>query len=87
MKINHRYNITKNKGYYDGYNTPRLNVRYSDRCNKMAYDKKGAISAKNKRYKEDHIKLREYHCGKCNAWHLTKTDKITHDCNPYYDTE
>ena len=43
-----------------------------DFCNgKPCYDKKSAMSAKNKRFKEDHIKLRIYHCDECNHWHLT----------------
>lgn len=37
---------------------------------KRIYDKKGAITAKNKRFKEDHIVLRVYPCH--NHWHLTK---------------
>lgn len=42
------------------------------RCSgKVAYDKKGAQSAKNLRYKQDHVQLRIYSCPKCNMWHLT----------------
>lgn len=41
-------------------------------CNgKPIYDKKGAQTAKNKRMKQDHVKLRIYHCTYCNGWHLT----------------
>ena len=41
-------------------------------CNgKPCYDKKGSISAKNKRYKMDHTELRIYHCPICNHWHIT----------------
>jgi len=39
------------------------------RDKKPSYDKKGALSAANKRYQQDHIKLRIYQCG--NHWHLT----------------
>lgn len=39
---------------------------------KVIYDKKGAVSAKNSRWKRDHVKLRIYHCPTCNKWHLTK---------------
>lgn len=40
-------------------------------CNgKVIYDKKGAITAKNKRWKDDRVKLRIYPCH--NHWHLTK---------------
>lgn len=37
---------------------------------KHAYDKKGAITASNRRYAEDHQRLRIYPCG--DHWHLTK---------------
>ena len=40
---------------------------------KPCYDKKGAITAKNARMKNDHMKLREYHCDDCNCWHLSKS--------------
>lgn len=44
-------------------------------CNgKKGYDKKGAMSSKNKRFKEDHIPLRIYKCEKCVYWHLTSQD-------------
>lgn len=38
---------------------------------KPCYDKKGAITAKNKRYQQDHEKLREYACEHGPHWHLT----------------
>ena len=38
---------------------------------KPSYDKKSAISAKNKRWKIEHVELRVYQCPKCNWWHLT----------------
>ena len=37
---------------------------------KVPYDKRGAITAANKRWQQDHIKLRIYQCG--DHWHLTK---------------
>lgn len=43
---------------------------YSEICGKKAYDKKGAITARNIRYKQDHILLRIYPCKE--HWHLTK---------------
>lgn len=43
---------------------------------KQAYDKKGAITACNKRYREDHTLLRIYPCG--NHWHLTKQLRGNH---------
>lgn len=38
---------------------------------KPVYDKKAAVSAKNRRYKTDHTELRVYHCNRCNYHHLT----------------
>lgn len=43
---------------------------------KPIYDKKGATTAKNRRWNEDHAKLRIYPCNFCNGWHLTSKDKI-----------
>jgi len=52
-------------------------------CNgKKCYDKKGAVSASNKRFQEDHQRLRIYECERGCHWHLTKqlrgTFKKTH---------
>lgn len=42
-------------------------------CNgKRAYDKRGAITAANRRFEEDHIRLRIYQCDMGDHWHLTK---------------
>ena len=39
-------------------------------CGKIGYEKKGAITAKNKRWRDEHEKLRVYQChGK--LWHLS----------------
>ena len=38
---------------------------------KVCYDKKTAITAANKRFKDDHKKLRIYECPDCGYWHLT----------------
>jgi hypothetical protein len=43
---------------------------------KPCYDKKTAVTAKNKRYKQDHVVLRIYNCENCNCWHLTSQQKI-----------
>lgn len=41
-------------------------------CNKkVIYDKKGAVTAKNKREKDGGMELRIYPCKFCNGWHLT----------------
>lgn len=44
-------------------------------CNgKMVYDKRGAITAKNRRWEEDHVPLRIYECPGNGHWHLTSVD-------------
>ncbi len=46
---------------------------HAEYCNgKRTYDKKGAQTAQNARYKQDHIELRIYPCPDCHGWHLTK---------------
>lgn len=48
------------------------NLKPTSYCNgKVGYDKKGAMTAKNKRWGDDHVKLRIYNCNMCNRWHLT----------------
>lgn len=42
---------------------------------KVCYDKKTAVTAANKRYKDDHTKLRVYECLDCSYWHLTHLEK------------
>lgn len=54
---------------FQGYKVPR---EYCEETGKLCYDKRSAITAKNKRYKEDRINLREYECEHCGCWHLTK---------------
>lgn len=39
---------------------------------KVMFDKKGAITASNARWKEDRVKLRIYPCPECRHWHMTK---------------
>ena len=44
-------------------------------CNgKVVYDKRGALTAKNRRWNEGHVKLRIYECPNNNHWHLTSSD-------------
>lgn len=38
---------------------------------KNGYDKRGAETVRNKRWKEDHEALRIYACPECGAWHVT----------------
>lgn len=46
-------------------------IQYCTKNGKPCYDKKGAISAKNKRWNQDRIELRVYQC--CfDHWHVTK---------------
>ncbi len=49
---------------------------------KRAYDKKSAITAKNRRFKEDHIPLRVYECPGRGHWHLTHLDPFRGDNKP-----
>ena len=49
----------------------RFRVRLDYCKGKPSYDKKGALTAKNKRWIDDRIRLRVYHCPDCNLWHLT----------------
>ncbi len=45
------------------------------KCNgKHCYDKKTAQTARNKRFKEDHVALRIYFHDKCGLWHLTSEE-------------
>ena len=39
--------------------------------NKKTYDKKTALTVRNRRLREGVEWLRAYHCPKCNFWHLT----------------
>lgn len=49
-------------------------------CNgKRVYDKKGAITAKNRRWEEAHIALRVYECPGNYHWHLTSEDPYRHE--------
>lgn len=50
-----------------------MSIEYCRVSGKVCFDKRGAITAANARYREDHIKLRAYPCGDCGKWHLTKT--------------
>lgn len=45
--------------------------RYCPVQGKNCYDKRGAETARNKRWREDHVRLRIYQCDDCGAWHLT----------------
>lgn len=50
---------------------------------KVKYDKKGAISAMNQRYKETHVLLRAYVCPDCTCWHLTSRNVLSSNTNNY----
>ena len=41
---------------------------------KNTYDKRGAETVRNKRWREDRVKLRIYFCHNCNGWHVTKKE-------------
>lgn len=46
-------------------------VSYCPETSKVSFDKKGAVTARNLRYKQAHTKLRIYECQFCGRWHLT----------------
>lgn len=46
-------------------------IEYCPTTGKPCYDKKAAVSAKNARWDEAHVKLRIYPCPHCRCWHLT----------------
>jgi len=51
---------------------PREVFDTPEKCRgKTIFDKKGALTSKNDRYKKDHVKLRVYQCPDCNHWHLS----------------
>lgn len=53
------------------------------RCKgKICYDKKGAVTSKNLRFKKEHVVLRIYNCPICKMWHLTSLV----DQEDYYGT-
>lgn len=55
------------------------------RCRgKVIYDKKGATTAKNKRFHDDHIALRIYPCEVGNHWHLTSQQPFRNSYKKQY---
>lgn len=50
-----------------------LNEQYELCRGKRVYDKKGALTAKNKRFNDDHVALRIYECPVGGHWHLTSS--------------
>lgn len=44
---------------------------YCATSGKVCYSKKDAATAANKRFEQDHEKLRIYPCNYCSHWHLT----------------
>jgi hypothetical protein len=49
---------------------PRTKLEICPKTGKPCYDKKGAITARNRRWKKDRVKLRIYECN-YDHWHLT----------------
>lgn len=54
-----------------------LPVKYCPVSGKVCFDKRGAQTAANSRFEEEHVKLRIYPCPDCQrmglpAWHLTR---------------
>lgn len=59
--------------HFRAANDFRPPMRY---CNgKPCYEKRSAVTAKNRRWKLDHVDLRVYHCNDCNNHHLTSQIK------------
>jgi hypothetical protein len=46
-------------------------VKFCPTSGKTIFDKRGAQTAKNSRWKEEHKELRIYNCPDCNGFHLT----------------
>lgn len=46
-------------------------ISYCEKENKVKYDKRGAETARNLRWREDRVELRIYPCPHCKHWHLT----------------
>jgi len=60
-----------------------------DRCpkdGKPCYDKKAAVTARNKQWKDRHVALRVYECALGNHWHLTSGDPHREERNREMDT-
>ena len=48
---------------------------YCEDQGKNCYDKRGAETMRNKRWKEDRVRLRLYPCPHCKMWHVTEDDE------------
>lgn len=47
---------------------------YCPEQGKNIYDKRGAETVRNDRWKRDRVKLRIYFCADCKGWHVTKSE-------------
>ena len=50
---------------------------YCVTADKRRYDKKGAVTLKNLKWKNQRIFLREYFCDDCQGWHVTRVREHT----------
>jgi hypothetical protein len=50
---------------------------YCDAHQKNGYDKRGAETVRNKRWKEAHTPLRIYPCPDCKMWHVTEDESAS----------
>lgn len=50
--------------------------QYCEEHGKNCYDKRGAETVRNKRWKEDRVRLRLYPCPACRTWHVSEDDDI-----------
>jgi hypothetical protein len=66
------------KLYFKDYGLP-LDLGRCNVSGKIKYDKRGAQTAKNKRWCDERIELRIYNCPHCNYWHLTSLINKTNE--------
>lgn len=64
-----RYRKPRERSGINGWGRPLVQKRCFT-SGKISFDKKGAQTAANKRWAEDHVQLRIYEC-RCGGWHLT----------------
>lgn len=58
---------------WKGHKPYKLPVTYCHDSDKVMFDKKGARTAANDRFRREHEALRIYPCPACKCWHLTST--------------
>jgi hypothetical protein len=64
-----------------------LELKRCQNGGKPCYDKKGAQTAKNKRWQQEHVALRIYQCDFGDHWHLTHADPYREERNLKIDKQ